>query len=61
LSKLQRLNDVRFSHTKLTDEGLAAFSGHPFLEVINVEGCAVSKAAVNALRKARRKLTVYGP
>jgi hypothetical protein len=61
LSKLQRLNDVRFSHTKLTDEGLAAFSGHPFLEVIYVEGCAVSKAAVGALKKARRRLTVYGP
>jgi len=61
LSKLQRLNDVRFSHTKLTDEGLAAFSGHAFLEVIYVEGCAVSNAAVRALKKARRKLTVYGP
>lgn len=34
LSKLQRLNDVRFSYTKLTDEGLAAFSGHPSLEAI---------------------------
>lgn len=61
LSKLQGLNDVRFSHTRLTDEGLAAFSGHPFLEVIYVEGCAVSKAAVSALKKARRRLTVYGP
>lgn len=61
LAKLQRLNDVRFSHTKLTDEGLAAFSGHPFLEAIYVEGCAVSKAAVSALKKARRRLTVYGP
>jgi hypothetical protein len=61
LAKLQRLNDVRFSHTKLTDDGLAAFSGHPFLEVIYVEGCAVSKAAVSALKKARRRLTVYGP
>ena len=61
LSKLQRLNDVRFSRTKLTDDGLAAFAGHPFLEVIYVEGCAVSKAAVSALKKARRRLTVYGP
>jgi hypothetical protein len=26
-----------------------------------VEGCAVSKAVVSALKKARRKLTVYGP
>jgi hypothetical protein len=61
LSKLQRLNDVRFSHTKLTDEGIAAFAGHPFLEAIYVEGCAVSKVAVGALKKARRRLTVYGP
>jgi hypothetical protein len=61
LAKLQRLNDVRLSHTKLTDEGLAAFSGHSFLEAIYVEGCAVSKPAVSALKKARRKLTVYGP
>jgi hypothetical protein len=61
LSKLQRLNDVRFSHTKLTDEGLASFLGHPFLDVIYVEGCAVSKAAVSSLKKARRQLTVYGP
>jgi internalin A len=61
LAKLQRLDDVRFSHTKLTDEGLAAFSRHPFLEVIYVEGCVVSKAAVSALKKDCRKLTVYGP
>ena len=61
LSKLQRLNEVRFSYTKLTDEGLAAFVGHPFLDAIYVEGCAVSKAAVSALKKARRNLTVYGP
>jgi hypothetical protein len=62
LSKLQRLNDVRFSHTKLTDEGLAAFSGHPFLDVMYVEGCAVTTTAVKTLKKASpRKLTVYGP
>lgn len=62
LSKLQRLNDVRFSHTKLTDDGLSAFSGHPFLDVIYVEGCAVKKATVNAVKKASpRELWVYGP
>jgi hypothetical protein len=62
LSKLQRLNDVRFSHTRLTDEGIAAFSGHPFLDVIYVEGCAVTKAGAKALRKGSpRELTVYGP
>jgi len=61
LAKLQRLNDVRFSHTKLTDEGLAAFVSHPFLEAIYVEGCGVSMAAVNALKKSKRKLMVFGP
>ena len=61
LSKLKRLDDVRFSHTKLTDDGLSAFTGHPSLEVIYVEGCAVSKSAVTAIKKARRRLTVYGP
>ncbi len=62
LSKLQRLNDVRLSHTKLTNEGLASFSGHPFLDVIYVEGCAVTMAAVKAVKKASpRELTVYGP
>jgi hypothetical protein len=62
LSKLQRLNDVRFSHTKLTDAGLSAFAGHPYLDVIYVEGCAVTRNAVKALKKASpRELTVYGP
>ena len=62
LAKLPRLNDVRLSHTKLTDVGLAAFSGHPHLDVIYVEGCAITKSAVKALKKAtRRGLTVYGP
>ncbi len=62
LAKLPRLNDVRLSHTKLTDDGLAAFSGHPHLEVIYVEGCAITKRAVKALKKASRHgLTVYGP
>jgi hypothetical protein len=61
LAKLRHLNDVRLSHTKLTDEGLAAFSGHPSLEAIHVEGCAVTKAAVKALKKSSRHLTVYGP
>jgi hypothetical protein len=61
LSKLQRLNDVRFSHTKLTEAGLSAFAAHPYLEVIYVEGCAVTANAVQALKKTSRKLTVYGP
>jgi hypothetical protein len=62
LSKLQRLNDVRLSHTKLTDVGLSAFVGHPFLDAIYVEGCAVTPEAVTALEKASpRELDVYGP
>lgn len=62
LSKLQRLNDVRLSHTKLTNEGLAAFSGHPFLDAIYVKGCAVTDTAVRMLKKASpRGLVVYGP
>jgi hypothetical protein len=62
LAKLPRLNDVRLSHTKLTDDGLAAFSGHPHLDVVYVKGCAITKSAVEALKKAsRRALTVYGP
>ena len=62
LASLRRLDEVRFSHTKLTDKGLAAFSGHPSLEAINVEGCAVTKTAVKALKKcSSRDLTVYGP
>lgn len=62
LSELVRINDVRFSHTNLTNGGLAAFSGHPCLDAIYVEGCAVTKSAVKALKKASpRKLTVYGP
>jgi hypothetical protein len=61
LAKLPRLNDVRLSHTKLTDEGLVAFSGHPHLDAIYVEGCAITESAVKALKKASpRRLTVYG-
>ena len=61
LSKLPRLNDVRFSHTKLTDEGLSAFSGHPFLDVIYVRGCAVTESTTNMVKKTSpRRLTVYG-
>jgi hypothetical protein len=61
-STLQWLNDVRFSYTKLTDQGLGAFTRHPFLDVIYVEGCEVTIAAVQALIKASpRDLTVYGP
>src|SRR5262249_21722797 len=41
-SKLKHLNVVHFSHTKLTDEGLAYFSGHPFLDSIYVKGCDVT-------------------
>jgi hypothetical protein len=52
---------VRFSHTNLTDKGLAAFTNHPSLEVIYVKGCDVSKVAVSSLKKARGELTVYGP
>jgi hypothetical protein len=62
LSKLQRLNDVRFSYTRLTDAGLSAFAGHPYLDVIYVKGCAVAGSAVKALKKASpRELMVYGP
>jgi hypothetical protein len=61
LSRSLRLGDVRFSHTNLTDKGLAAFTNHPSLEVIYVKGCDVSKVAVSSLKKARGELTVYGP
>jgi hypothetical protein len=61
LAKLPHLDDVRLSYTKISDEGVAAFSGHPTLAVIYLEGCSVSKEAVSALKKARRRLTVYGP
>jgi hypothetical protein len=61
LAKLPRINDVRLSYTKLTDTGLAAFSGHPHLEVIYLEGCGVTKGAIKALKASRRRLTVYGP
>jgi internalin A len=62
ISRLQRLDEVRFSRTKLTDEGLAAFFGHPCLEVIYVEGCALTMPAVQSLKKASpRELIVYGP
>jgi Leucine Rich repeat len=62
LAKLSRLNDVRLSHTKLTDDGLTAFSGHPLLDAIYIEGCAITESAVTALKKASpRRLTVYGP
>jgi internalin A len=62
LAKLQRLNEVRLSGTKLTQEGLAAFTGHQNLEAIHVEGCSLSKQAVRQLKKASpRDLTVYGP
>lgn len=61
LAKLPRLNVVLFSETKVTDDGLSAFSGHPSLEQIDVEGCAVSKSAVDALKASVRRLTVYGP
>lgn len=62
LSKLKRLDDVRLSGTRLSDDGLAAFTGHPSLEVIYVEGCNVSAKAIKALKKASsRELTVYGP
>lgn len=61
LARLPRLDDVRLSHTKITDEGVAAFSRHPTLAVIYLEGCSVSKGAASALKKARRRLTIYGP
>jgi hypothetical protein len=61
LAKMPRLNEVRFSHTKVTDDGLTAFAGHPCLEAIYVEGCRVTKMAVAALKKLQRRLTVYGP
>lgn len=61
LAKLTTLDDVRLSGTALTDDGLAAFAGHPHLEVIYVEGCKVTKRAVKALKASNRGLTVYGP
>ena len=44
LSRLLRLSDVRLSHTRLTDTGLSAFAGHPSLEAVYVQGCAVTSA-----------------
>ena len=62
LAPLQHLNDVRLSGTLITDVGLAAFNGHPYLDVIYVDRCNVSSAAVQAVKKASpRRLTVYGP
>lgn len=62
LARLQRLNDVRLSGTRITDAGLAAFNGHPYLDVIYVERCNVAPATVIAVKKASpRRLTVYGP
>lgn len=62
LSRLPLLSDVRLSRTGLTDAGLSAFAGHPSLEAIYVKGCAVSSAAVEALKMATpRELVVYGP
>jgi hypothetical protein len=62
LSRLPRLSDVRLSHTRLTDAGLSAFAGHPSLEAVYVRGCAVTRGAVKALKKASpRELVVYGP
>lgn len=62
LAPLQHLNDVRLSGTRITDVGLAAFNGHPYLDVVYVERCEVSSAAVQAVKKASpRRLTVYGP
>lgn len=62
LAPLKRLDDVRLSGTRITDAGLAAFSGHPYLDVIYVERCDVAPAIVNEVKKASpRRLTVYGP
>lgn len=62
LSRLPRLSDVRLSHTRLTDAGLSAFACHPSVDAIYVKGCAVTGAAVKALKKAApRELVVYGP
>lgn len=62
LAKLKWLNVVNFSDTKLTDKGLAFFSGHPFLDSIYVKGCDVTKATSQALiRSSPRSLSVFGP
>jgi hypothetical protein len=62
IAKLRDVEDVRLSNTKITDDGLAAFEGHPTLDSLYVEGCAVSKRAVSSLKKATPNLfAVYGP
>jgi hypothetical protein len=62
LAKLPHLDFVKLSHTKVTDEGLSAFSGHPSLELIGIKGCAISQRVVKALKKAApRPLYVHGP
>jgi hypothetical protein len=61
-SKLKCQNVVHFSHTKVTDEGLAFFFGHPFLDTIDVKGCDVTIATIRAIKKASpRDLYVNGP
>jgi internalin A len=61
LSRLQRLYDARLSGTDVTDDGITAFIGHPSLEALYIERCSISPEAVQALKKARRRLTIYGP
>jgi hypothetical protein len=62
LASLKRLDEVRLSGTRITDAGLAVFSGHPCLEIIYVERCNVAPATVNEVKNASpRNLTVWGP
>ena len=51
---------VYMDETPATDEGLSAFSGHPFLDVIYVRGCAVTESTTNVKKTSPRRLTVYG-
>lgn len=61
LAKLPEIGDVRLSKTKITDRGALAFAGCPNLCELYLEETSVSPAAIKALQKSSRKLTIYEP
>lgn len=61
IAALNRLNVLKLAGTSISDAGLSAFHNHPNLEGLDVEGCALSRSAILALKKSSRRLTIYGP
>jgi hypothetical protein len=49
LSRLAGLEDLRLSHTAITDAGLSHFSALPSLRVLDVSGCRIHDAGVAKL------------